>query len=250
MGKLSSSKRVIFLLMGLCSSVAIAGTMGPASKDFQWVFGISGGPVWANAGETQTFYLAPEIEKTYEARKSSNLLPDGELFLGLQKSWVNQLQLQLGLAVAAAGNAKLSGHIWDDADPQFNNFVYQYKIKHNHVALKGKLLADKGYFVTPWISGSIGVGFNRAKNFTNTPTIFEAITNPNFSSNTEASFTYTVGIGVQKALNDNWQVGVGYEFADWGRSQLGRALGQTFNQGLTLDHLYTNGVLLNIAYLV
>lgn len=32
--------------------------------------------------------------------------------------------------------------------------------------------------------------------------------------------------------------GIGYEFADWGRSQLNRALGQTFNSGLFLPHVY------------
>jgi opacity protein-like surface antigen len=83
----------------------------------------------------------------------------------------------------------------------------------------------------------------------NTPTIFQAIVNPNFSSNTKSSFTYTLGAGVQKMLNNNWQVGVGYEFADWGKSQLGRAAGQTLGNGLALSHLYTNGILFNITYL-
>lgn len=74
--------------------------------------------------------------------------------------------------------------------------------------------------------------------------------NPNFSSHTHTTFTYTLGVGVQKVLNQNWQVGVGYEFADWEKNQLSRAEGQTLNSGLTQNHLYTNGVLLNITYLL
>lgn len=42
--------------------------------------------------------------------------------------------------------------------------------------------------------------------------------------------------------------GIGYEFADWGRSQLNRAPGQTLNSGLSLSHLYTNGFLFNLTY--
>ncbi|MGL6035737.1 MAG: porin family protein, partial [Legionella sp.] len=61
---------------------------------------------------------------------------------------------------------------------------------------------------------------------------------------------YTVGAGLQKSLNDNWQVGVGYEFADWGKSQLASAPEQTLNSGLGLNHLYTNGVLLNVTYVI
>jgi opacity protein-like surface antigen len=118
------------------------------------------------------------------------------------------------------------------------------------VAVKGKLLADMGYMAIPYVSGSVGVGFNRAHNFNNIPVIFEALPNPNFASNTETAFSYTVGAGLQKALTPNWQVGAGYEFADWGKSQLGLAPGQTLGNGLAQDHVYTNALMFNVTYVV
>ena len=51
------------------------------------------------------------------------------------------------MAFVVTGAAKLSGDIWDDADPQFDNYTYQYQIKHSHFALKGKLLLDMGYII-------------------------------------------------------------------------------------------------------
>lgn len=235
---------------GVLGSTAFAGTMGSVmpSKDWTWVGSIAAGPVWARGGETQTFFLAPEIEKTYASRKSTNALASGELFIGLQKSLASQWLGQLGLAAATTGNAKLQGVIWDDADPEFDNYSYQYKVRNTRIAAKGKLLLDKGYWLMPWVSASLGVGFNRAHDFTNTPLIFEALPNSNFTNHTKTAFTYTVGAGVQKALNTHWQVGAGYEFADWGKGELGRALGQTMNSGLALNHLYTNGVLFNLTY--
>lgn len=250
MNKTGCGKVIPFFLMALGSSAVTAGTMGAEIQDSHWVVSLSGGAVWAAGGETQTFDLTPTIEKTYLAQKSTNTIADGELFLGMQKTLSNELQAQFGIAVAVTGDAKMSGEIWDDADARFNNHTYQYKVNHSHVAFKGKLLLDRGYFVTPWLSGSLGVGFNKAKDFTNTPIIFEALVNPNFASNTKTAFTYTVGVGVQKALNANWQIGIGYEFADWGKSQLGSALGQTLNSGLALSHLYTNGALINITYVM
>lgn len=218
-------------------------------KQPSWVTTFSMGPVWENGGRTQSFFLTPGIVKTYTANRFTHTLFDGEVFVGQQKNLSESLQGQLGLAVGATSNAILSGHIWDDADLQFDNFVYRYKTQHTYIALKGKLLADMNYWLTPWVSASLGVGFNRAHDFSNTPLIFEALANPNFSSHTKTAFAYTVGVGVQKALTSHWQIGVGYEFADWGQSRLGRAAGQTLNSGLGLNHLYTHGVLFNLSFL-
>ena len=212
-----------------------------------WVATINIGPAWESAGNTQTFFLAPNIENTYAANHKSHALIDGEGFLGVQKLLREKLEGQFGLAVATTGNAALSGNIWNDADSTFNNYTYSYQVKHTHLALKGKLLADRGYRVTPWVSGSLGVGFNKSHDFTNTPTISEAIVMPNFTNNTTTAFTYTLGAGIQRNLNSYTQVGIGYEFADWGQSQLGRAPGQTLNSGLALSHLYTNGFLINFT---
>ncbi len=214
-----------------------------------WVVALSLGPVWEDAGDKQTLYLAPDLEKTYTADNNTQALFDGELFLGLQRELSQSLVGQLGFAVAATSSAELSGNIWDDADPTFNNYTYNYQIQHAHLAMKGKLLIDRGYWVIPWVSASIGVGFNHAYDFNNTPVIFEALAMPDFSSNTETSFTYTLSAGLQKILNQHVQVGVAYEFADWGQSQLGKALGQTSASGLSLDHLYTNGIMFNLTYL-
>ncbi|OGV35609.1 MAG: hypothetical protein A3E88_06590 [Legionellales bacterium RIFCSPHIGHO2_12_FULL_35_11] len=230
---------------------AIAGTTGPSvpPKNWTWVGAISAGPVWGSAGQTQTFYLAPSIIRTYAASNATHTLADGEVFVGIQKNLPKALLGQLGIAVAVTSNAKLSGYIWDDADSTFNNYSYGYQIQHTHVAVKGKLLSNRGYWFMPWVSASVGVGFNDAHDFQNTPLISQAVTMPNFASNTETSFTYTLGVGLQKALNSHWQAGIGYEFADWGQSQLHRSSGQTLNSGLSLDHLYTNGVLFNLTYL-
>jgi opacity protein-like surface antigen len=235
------------------SGNTLAGTMGSAvlqQSDLTWLATLSAGSIWESAGTTQNLYLTPEIEKAYVANQSTRAVFDGEVVLGLQKRLSQTVHAQLGLAVGVASNAILSGVVWDDADPEFDNYTYRYSIQHTHVAVKGKLLKDISFYgVTPYITGSLGVGFNRAYNFTNTPRLFEAVAFPDFTANTRATFTYTAGAGVQRALNEHWQVGMGYEFADWGSSQLGRAEGQNLNEGLSLNHLYTNGLLLSLTWI-
>lgn len=233
----------------LLANVAIAGSMGASTVGTNhYVAELGLGAAWEGAGKTQTITLAPDIIKTYSAEKGSNALAIGELFLGMQHDYSDMLQWRLGLEVATTGNARLKGQIWDDAEPQFNNYNYYYKVNHAHLDLKGKLLSNLGYWANPWLSAGLGVGFNRASSFSNAPTIFEAVPNANFSANTQTAFTYSLGVGLQRAINQNWFAGVGYEFSDWGKSRLGRAEGQTQNQGPSLNHLYTNGVLLSLSY--
>lgn len=76
---------------------------------------------------------------------------------------------------------------------------------------------------------------NNAHGFQSTPTLIDALPTPGFSSHTQTAFTDTVGTGIQKALHQHWQVGVGYEFADWGKSSLGHAEGQALNNELGLN---------------
>jgi opacity protein-like surface antigen len=210
---------------------------------------LSVGPVWTQAGNTQTFLLAPGILKTFKAQKHTHALADGELFIGQQRQLRGVFQGQFGLAVATTARANLSGYIWDDADPAFQTYAYHYTIQHTHVAVKGKVLVNNSLPVTPWVSGSLGVGFNKSTEYTNTPLIFPALVMPNFTSHTRTAFTYTLGAGVQRAFTDHLQAGIGYEFADWGASQLYPALGQTLGTGLRLNHLYTNGLMFNITYI-
>lgn len=235
--------------IGILSIPAYAGTMGEIVNSTPWVTSFSIGPVWSSAGSTQTLYLTPDIVKTYTANNSIRTIADGEVFLGIQKTLSHGIYTHFGIAGALTSPMKLTGNIWDDGDPTFNNYTYNYQILHGHIALKAKVFKDSPYSFKPWVSGSVGVGFNSAYDFNNTALNSETIPQNNFGNNTQTTFTYTVGTGLQKIINQNWQIGMGYEFADWGKSQLNRAAAQTINSGLSLDHLYTNGLLFNLTYI-
>ena len=236
-------------MIGILSIPVYAGTMGDIVHSTSWVTSFSIGPVWSNAGSAQTLYLTPDVVKTYTANSSIRTIADGEVFLGVQKTLSHDIYTHLGIAGALTSPINLSGNIWDDADPAFNNYSYNYQVQHGHIALKAKVFKDSSYTFKPWVSGSVGVGFNRAYSFNNTALISEAIPQNNFGNNTQTSFTYTVGAGLQKIINHNWQIGMGYEFADWGKSQLSRAASQTINSGLNLNHLYTNGLIFNLTFI-
>lgn len=197
----------------------------------------------------QTFFLAPEVEKKYSSSSPARRLLDVEYFLGVEKQLQNCTSYQIGLAVAVASPATMKGTISDDALPEFENYTYQYKLRHEHVAIKGKLLfTPPQKLLIPWISASLGLGLNQSTHFTNTPIIYEAIASPNFTNRQQTALSYTLGLGLQSQLTNNWQTGLGYEFADWGASGLDRASTQTMNSGLSRPHFYTNAILVNLTF--
>ncbi len=238
-------RNTITILVGCILSTNLFASV----SDKTWVMGISAGPTFVSGNETQTLNLQSDIRKTYTADNTTNYFPSLELFLGWQQLLRNPSFLgQLGIVLAGAGNAKLQGDIWEDADPNFNNFSYQYKVQHTHIALQGRLIGNYGFSFQPYISASAGVGFNRAFDFSISPDIHEEVAAPPFHSNTTTAFVYTLGIGIQKSFNTHFQAAIGYEFADWGNVNLSRATGQTVGHGLSLNHLYANQIQFSVFF--
>mgnify|MGYP006336674035 CR=1 FL=1 len=217
-------------------------------SDWTKIVMLSVGPAWSSPGKAQTVFLLPDIKKTYLPDYSNSSLISGEIFVGLQRSLHSMVDGQLGVAVAGASNVNLNGTALEDGNPKLDNYVYKYNINHAHVALKGRLLTYFKETYQPYISGSVGVGFNHAYDFTLTPKIYEEIPAPLFQPNTVSALTYTLGLGVEKEIHKHFKIGLGYEFADWGQSHLGAALGQTVGDGLSLSHLYTNQLQLSLTY--
>ena len=216
-----------------------------------YVITISAGPAWTSAGENQNYLLQPNVRNAYIANRNTSSLGVGEFFLGWQSRLGHTYYGQVGIEVAGSSMAKLSGNIWAFADPEFNNFNYTYDVNQFRLSLKGKLITQEPVTrlcVLPYITGGVGLGFNRAYNYNVTSKLYEEIPGPNFRDNTITNYAATMGIGLQKNLKKHWQAGVGYEFADWGESQLGRAPGQTLNAGIMLMHLYAHALLFNVTY--
>lgn len=218
------------------------------AQTYQKVVTLSVGPAWSNPGQMQIINIAPSFPQTYVPTSDSGTLGSGELFLGLQKLLSEGLQGQLGIALAATTGIQLKGDVWQDNNSEFNNFFYNYKISHSHVAIRGKLLKDINTYVQPYISGSLGVGFNHAYHYLSLSKLFEVAEEQPFSSRTPTALTYTLDVGLQKKFNDHWSAGVGYEFANWGETSLGPASGQTSRSGPSLSHVYTNGLLFNLSF--
>lgn len=246
-------KKIVILTSLLLPGSILAAPLGFLLDTNQTIIGISAGPTWSSGNKKQTLNLQPDIVKTYTADSNDHVFPSAEFFLGWQQPFsVMQQSLlgQLGISIAGSDHAEMSGDIWEDADPTFDNFDYTYKVNRILAAVKGRLVGSCNRFVEPYVSASLGVSFNRAYEFQIDPIISQEVPAPAFKSNTKASFSYTLGIGLQKSFTPQFQAAIGYEFSDWGKTQFSHATGQTVNKGLSLNHVYAQQLQLSVFYLV
>lgn len=223
-------------------SVLLFSQLLPAQSlsDMPTVLTLSAGPVFTQPGKTQTLFIQSDLVKSYQPQLQTETLGNGEIYVGKQRAWHANDQVRVGLAIAATSRATLMGTIWDDADPNFDNFTYRGEVEQLRVMAEGKWLYDWRDTLLPYLSGGIGVGFNRSYDFTNTPKLVEQVAPPAFTNTTHTAFTYTLGVGLEKKLDKRCTVGIGYQFADWGKSYFGTASGQTIGTGPVLNHLYTS----------
>ena len=236
----------LFLLGWFFSELSWSG----ASSIITPLITFSAGPAWYHAGHSETIWLQPDFQNKYVALTPLHQLTSGELFLGLQHLILNRGFGQLGIAFATTTPAHLQGNIWETADPLFDNFTYQYKITHMHVALKTKWLLNAWRAsILPYISASIGVGWNKAYDFSMQPLIFEALPTSGFQAQRNTALTYTLGVGLEKILTAHWHLNIGYQFSDWGASYLKSLPMQMSNLSLGLNHLYNQQLQCAISYL-
>lgn len=208
---------------------------------------LSGGPAWTLPGKDQYLYpSSPPMNNHFIADKKNTTVGSGEIYFGLQRLLSPSIIGQWGIGVAAASAASRSGVIDINGVAAVN--TYHYQVSHVRAEFKGKLIAASCCLVQPYLSGSLGVGFNHAHDYS--PTTIDLLVYPPayFNAHSNVSFAYTVGLGMQKKIRPNWQVGVGYEFADWGKSSLAGA-DNLLGQAPGAPHLYTNELLFSLSYL-
>ncbi len=243
-------RKILLLALNLFFSLtAIASeAIFPEDLPIQWssIITLSGGAAWTTAGQNQYLYpfLPPQYEY-YTYNSDTSTMGSGEIFFGLQRIIYPNIIGQLGLGIAGMSDAEVTGYADIDGFPNADS--YSYKVNHGRLELKGKLIAYTIQPLQPYISGSFGVAFNNAHDYRPVqlnPQVYFPFW---FDSNVAVAFPYTLGAGVQTMLTPNWQVAVGYEFADLGKSYL-RGDGINLNKGLRLTHFYTNEALVSISY--
>ncbi len=213
------------------------------------------GAVLSQLSNSTSLTTAEGLEKSYTANEGTQSGP----FVGIGAEYVldhlTSMPFALGLGVSAyyidLGNISGTENPW--VTPGLTDTL-DYSMQASSVALMFEpRLTYTAYHLQPYILGGIGCAWNSLSNFTETtpPGGGAAASNP-YGNNTESSFAYEVGAGVQYPLVANQSSGFilrfEYRYLNLGRSELGGSSGQTTNQRLTSNNISTNVVDFGLSY--
>jgi opacity protein-like surface antigen len=226
------------------------------NRTWHLVISTSGGIAKSSdAGKSQNFPIqnpATDEFYTYTANRASQTSALFGGFLGIEWLLRPNWSLQTGIEYNQPSAFSGQGTLAQGADiASQNSYTYQYNISNQQVLAEAKLLYNFKERLHPYVLLGLGAAFNRANGFgTNVPP-FLAFTRQ-YSNNTQSSFSYAAGLGVDADITAHARIGVGYRFTDLGKVALGSATIDNTNVSGTLSqsHLYTNEVLAQLTWVI
>lgn len=250
----------------LQSSLALAGTMGEL-RDYNPVIGVFGGPAWINMNinASQSYLGNSNDTFMYVNQASSQTTGFVGAFLGIEQSNISDFFfLQLGIEYDYFGQATVSGANYVGIEPAtFTSYTYAWNEQNQQVLGDLKILFPmnanfagiKAFY--PYAMVGIGVGINRAYNFSQITQESGSINiAPEFNNQTTSTFTYNLGAGVEIPCSNNFRIGLGYRYSDFGGAALSSAA-IVFNQyqqpmplTLTANKVYANQFIAQLSYVV
>lgn len=129
------------------------------------------------------------------------------------------------------------------------NFNYKYDISQQIPMAKLKLDLYRWQKFMPYVSGGIGVAFNRVYNYSQNaiPGATLMIKRFGYTSTTTSQFAGSVGAGIDYWINYNSQISLGYELAYYGKARTGGGQGPL--NGTRLEtNFNSNAVVLKGTY--
>lgn len=215
----------------------------------------AGAAVSSDLGESQSFPFNQPILDTnfnYSPYGNTQVEPIFNIFVGEEWAIAPQWFLQLGLGYDQSVPFEASGTFKEGMLPILSqiNFPYEYDIRVRQILVEGKLQYLYKDRYRPYFFLGLGASINSATNY-KTYVPFPQLTRQ-YKDNTTASFSYSIGLGIDVDVLKNIRLGVGYRFADFGEADLGQSniFGSPVAGTLSQSHLYANEVLAQLTFVI
>jgi len=97
------------------------------------------------------------------------------------------------------------------------------------------------------VTGALGIAWNKSRSYTeNSDSVTEVPRDP-FKNTMHNSFTWSVGLGIERSLGNSLRLGLGYLYTDAGKAKLDAI---NTDESLTVDNLSINQALLQVTYVM
>jgi opacity protein-like surface antigen len=215
----------------------------------------AGAALSSDVGKSKTFPIVNPVTDefyVYSANTRNQTVSVFDSFVGAEWAFHPNWSLQLGLGYNQAWNIDAKGSLLQGADSQSaDQYSYHYSVLTRQLLAESKLLYRFRERYRPYALLGLGAAFNDASDYgTNVPP-FSSFTRQ-YQNNTQTSFSYVLGLGVDVDVTNHLRLGIGYRFADFGQVKLGKSTIDTTSVDGTLSqtHLYTNEILAQLTFVI
>lgn len=251
---------VAMVVVVLCPSLVMAQTLRSIPvvlSNLKPVITFTGGYALLNAGYSQTYQSADEVQYIYHNLSHYATTGVGSLFIGVEHgNLCPRYLMQLGLAYSYFGPVSNHGDNTVRVYPTaLSSYRYHYHTQSQQLLAAVKLLGSILDYSHPYVFIGLGGAWHdnhdylaRASNAANTnPT-------PLFKRRMSSDFSYALGFGLDTDMAPHIRFGVGYRFSDLGKSALGKGYMQLntvnvpVNFTLKSPHVYVNQFIAQLTY--
>jgi opacity protein-like surface antigen len=209
----------------------------------------------SDIGESKYFPIIDPVTDqffSYRANNSSQTTGVFNGFLGAEWMIRPQWSVQAGLEYNQVAPFSYKGNLIQGADIESSDaFTYSYGSMTRQLFAEGKLLYNFRQCYHPYVLLGLGAAFNKAYGFSTSVPADLTFTRI-YQNNTNTSFSYTAGLGIDADITSHFRVGFGYRFTDLGKVQLGRATIDAIPVSGTLSqsNLYANQAIAQLTFVV
>lgn len=215
------------------------------------VITLSPGIAYENNAQTQSLLLQTfpqNLTNQYVANNDWKHSFFAQLFLGKTYYKKEKLNLDLGATIGFVNDIEVNGVVNQFGLSNFDNLAYEYTINSLSAMGTAKLLYLLTDHIQPYINGSLGFSNNAASFYQETPRILGAVPMLPFDDHSTNSFAYSAGAGLMYYANEQFSVGLGYQFSDLGKASLSVSASQQTSQTPSLNHIYLHQLLFNFNW--
>jgi opacity protein-like surface antigen len=212
-----------------------------------------GGYITSNVGTSQNFPIqVPLTDAYYNYANDQTTQKAALISLFLGKEWLiadRYWLMQAGFEFTETSGLKVNGNLTQGAEVVSQNYyTYNYNVIIRQLLLDAKILYTYQQIFHPYIFGGLGLGLNRASDYTtNVPP--DLTFTQEYKSKTSTSFSYALGFGVDIDIHEKVRLGIGYRFTNLGQVSLGSASidGISVPGTLSQNHLYANELIAQLS---
>lgn len=248
-------QRIVNHLLFFCLLIGLLLPPCAFTKKYSAVFAIGGGLSFATNIQPAQHFLTPNPVTNeffyYQQSTSTQTVGLLETFLGMEARLSRLISLQPGFDLSIPTTFDVKSNFFQGTSvPSGSSNSYYYKVSSDQLLAATKLFFNCEWY-HPYLYGGIGLGFNRAFDYRANIPPFSTVTRL-YSNNSETSFSYAVGLGLDVDLTRRIRLGAGYRFSNFGAVALGQAVINTtpVAGSLSQPDLYVNEVVVQLSFLI